>query len=148
MRRGLFAGGGLALIAVAFVAASQVADTREGLIAEIITLLCGLVGVGMLLYGLVPKRTSGQAPPGRARRSPPGRRSANDLLVAGGGILLAAILLGGIAASAGWPWALLGAVLLLPMLTGCAYLVIAFSRAPEREWTIDLRHLLRRQAED
>lgn len=148
MRRTLFAGSGLLLIAVAFVAASQVADTREGLIAEIVTLLSGLAGVGLLLYGLVPKRASTVAPAGRTRRAPPSRRSANDLLVAGGGIVLAAILLGGIAASAGWAWALLGAVLLLPMLTGCVYLVVAFSRSPEREWTIDLHRLLRRRAED
>jgi peptidoglycan/LPS O-acetylase OafA/YrhL len=147
LRRGLFGGAGLILIAIAFLAAGQVADTREGLIAEIITLLCGLAGVGLLLYGLVPRRPSAFARATIVKRQPPGPRSANDLVIGGGGLLLAVILLGGLAASAGWGWAALGAVMLLPMLIGCGYLLIAFMRAPVREWTIDLRRLFRTRAE-
>ena len=44
---------GAALIAVAFVAGGRVADTREGLIAEVITLFTALVGVGLILYAWV-----------------------------------------------------------------------------------------------
>ena len=42
MRRIAFVISGLLCVAVAFVAAAQVADTREGLIAEIVTLLISL----------------------------------------------------------------------------------------------------------
>ena len=73
---------GLALVAIAFIAASNVADTREGLIAEVVTLFSGLVGVLLLLYGLVPKRAAGArdaAPPAPSELGP-GPRSANDLL--------------------------------------------------------------------
>jgi len=142
VRRAIFATSGLLLVAVAFIAAARVADTREGLIAEIVTLLAGLGGVGLLLYGLVPKRNA-FAPSSAARPAgTEGRpRTANDLLVGGGGLAVAVLLLGGLALSAGWGWAALGAVLLLPMIAGSAYLVIAFVRAPQREWSIDLRRL-------
>jgi MFS family permease len=142
MRRPLAIAGGLLLIAVAFIAATRVADTREGLIAEVVTLLSGLAGVGFLLYGLVPKRparTSASAPLPRPSR--PARRSANDLLVGSVGLLLALVLLGGLVLSAGWLWALVGAVLLLPMIAGCGLLLANFIRAPKREWRIDLRRL-------
>ena len=58
MARWIAAFAGLALVAIAFIAASHVADTREGLIAEVVTLFAGLVGVLLLLYGLVPKRAA------------------------------------------------------------------------------------------
>ena len=143
MRRTLGIGGGLLLIAVAFIAATNVADTRQGLIAEIVTLLSGLAGVALLLYGLVPKRAApaSTAGPKRTEAAVQGPRTANDLLVGTVGMLLAVILLGGIVLSAGWMWALLGAVLLLPMTIGCGYLLAAFIRAPQREWRIDLRRL-------
>jgi hypothetical protein len=134
---------GLVLIAIAFFAATDVADTREGLMAEIVTLLAGLAGVGVLLYGLVPKRPHSPAAP--AKPSPAaaatGARSANDLVVGGGGLVLAVILVGGLLFSGGWQWALVGAVLLLPMIAGCVYLLSLFARAREREWRIDIRRL-------
>jgi hypothetical protein len=142
MTRKLAIVGGLLLIAVAFLAATNVADTREGLIAEIVTLLSGLAGVALLLYGLIPKRVSrAMAVTPRPAPSPKRPRSANDLVLGGLGLLLALILLTGLVLSAGWLWALVGALLLLPMMIGCAYLLAAFIRAPDREWKIDLRRL-------
>ncbi len=132
------------LIAVAFLAASRVADTREGLIYEVVTLLAGLAGVGLLLYGLV-------APMGQPRSTSQSLRvaaptsdrvhNASELLVGTAGLVVSAILLGGIAATVGVLWALLGAILLLPMIAGSFYLCFAFARAPRREWTIDLQKL-------
>ena len=145
MRRIAFVISGLLCVAVAFVAAAQVADTREGLIAEIVTLLAGLAGVGLLLYGLVPKRRDAPAPRGAPRKRPaqPSRRTANDLLAGGVGIVVAIFLLGGLLYSAGWLWAAMGAVLLVPMIAGSAYLLIAFARAADRDWSVDLRRLFR-----
>jgi hypothetical protein len=130
-------------VAVAFIAATNVADTREGLIAEVVTLMSGLAGVGLLLYGLIPKRPASgpAAQPRPADGAIKGPRTANDLLLGSLGLLLAVVLLAGLVLSAGWLWALLGAVLLLPMTIGCGYLLAAFIRAPHREWRIDLRRL-------
>jgi len=143
VRRALGVGGGLVLVAVAFIAATRVADTREGLIAEVVTLMSGLAGVSLLLYGLIPKRAAAAAArrPQPAEDSSRGLRTANDLLFGSLGLLLAVVLLGGLVLSAGWLWALLGAVLLLPMMVGCGYLLAVFIRAPQREWRIDLRRL-------
>jgi hypothetical protein len=137
---------GLALVAIAFVAASHVADTREGLIAEVVTLFAGLVGVLLLLYGLVPKRAAvaPDASPTSASPRAPGPRSANDLLVGAAGLLVAAVLLAGLVMSGGWGWAVIGALLLLPMVAGCVYLCAAFMAARERDWTISFRRLIRR----
>jgi hypothetical protein len=138
----------LLLIAVAFIAASHVSDTREGLLAEVVTLLAGLAGVGLLLYGLVPRRPSAGGPPhGQAATSKP-RRTANDLLLGAGGIAISLILLGGLAYSGGWGWAAMGGVLLIPMIAGSGYLLIEFSRAAERDWTLDLRRLFGRRSGD
>lgn len=138
---------GIVLIGMAFLAAGRVADTREGLIFEVITLLAGMAGVILVLFGLfaTPGQTSRQAaePPPRDRPTPQRVRSANDLVVGGGGLVLATILIGGIALSTGPLWGLLGLVLLLPMVVGCAYLCVRFFRAPEREWRIDLQRLTR-----
>src|SRR5438046_4888515 len=75
----------MALVALAFAAATRVSDSREGLIAEIITLLGGLAGVSLLIYGLAARRrpssvlaTSSPAP----SRLTPRPRSRNDLLLA------------------------------------------------------------------
>jgi len=137
---------GLALVAIAFIAATHVADTREGLIAEVVTLLAGLGGVVLLLYGLVPKRAAGAhdatAVSPSLRRAGP--RSANDLLLGSAGLLVAAVLLTGLVMSGGWQWALVGGLLLLPMIAGCVYLCAAFLAAPERDWTINLRRLIGR----
>ena len=62
-------------------------------------------------------------------------------MVGTSGLLLAIVLLGGLAVSGGWTWAALGGVLLLPMIIGCGYLCVAFARAPERDWRIDLLRL-------
>jgi len=137
---------GLALVAIAFIAASRVADTREGLIAEVVTLFAGLVGVLLLLYGLVPKRAAGARDATPASPSPrrAGPRSANDLLLGSAGLLVVAVLLTGLVMSGGWQWAVIGALLLLPMIAGCVYLCAAFMAAPERDWTISLRRLIGR----
>lgn len=138
---------GVVLVVVAFFAAARVADTRVGLVFETITLLAGLAGVSLILYGLFA--TTGQPNDPAGARSPvivatpPRARSANDLLLGGSGLLLATILIIGIALSTGPLWALLGLVLLLPMIAGCAYLCFRFLRAPEREWRIDLQRLTR-----
>ena len=41
---------GVALLALAIAAVTRVADTREGLVAEIVTLLGALAGVSLLIY--------------------------------------------------------------------------------------------------
>jgi peptidoglycan/LPS O-acetylase OafA/YrhL len=140
---------GIALVAAAFLAAGRVANTREGLVFETIALLAGLVGGGLILYGLAA-RTRRVGPAAGARpeateRQGPQVRTANDLVAGGGGLLVAALLLVGIGLSAGPLWALLGLVVLLPMVAGCSYLVIRFFRAPEREWRIDLQGLTGRR---
>lgn len=124
---------GAALVALAFAAATRVSDTREGLIAEVITLLGGLAGVSLLIYGLTARRTS-HAPTGTAWRSDlPGKRggerSRRDILLGAGGILLALILLGGLGFSGGGLWLGLGFALLLPMIAGSVYLCVRFLRA-------------------
>lgn len=146
MARWIAAIAGLSLVAIAFIAASHVADTREGLIAEVVTLFAGLVGVLLLLYGLVPKRAAvaPDAPPASPSPRQAGPRSANDLLLGAAGLLVAAVLLAGLVMSGGWGWAVIGALLLLPMVAGCVYLCAAFMAAPERDWTINLRRLIRR----
>jgi len=123
---------GMALVTLAFAAATRVSDSREGLIAEIITLLGGLAGVSLLIYGLAARRrpssvlaTSSRAP----SRLTPRPRSRNDLLLGAGGIGLGIVLLGGLAISAGVGWALFGLVLLLPMISGSVYLCVRFLRA-------------------
>jgi hypothetical protein len=135
------------LVVVAFFAAARVADTREGLVFEVITLLAGLAAVILILYGLFATSSRQKGPVGTRLpaipAAPTGIRSANDLLLGAGGLVIAAILIIGIAVSTGPLWALLGLVLLLPMVAGCAYLCLRFLRAPEREWRIDLQRLTR-----
>lgn len=141
MRR-LSVAAGVALVALAFAAASRVADTREGLIAEVVTLFSGLAGVGLLLYGL----TSGRGPRRRPATSETKlvdettkARNANDLVLGGAGLVLAIALVIGLALSGGAMWAGFGAVMLLPMAAGSVYLCARFIRSPTRTWRIDLR---------
>jgi hypothetical protein len=137
---------GAALIAIAFVAGSRIVDTREGLLYEVTALLAGLAGVCLVLYGWVSgsrPRLQSASPPA-ARAAAVQSRSATDLLAGGAGLVIAAGLVAGIAFSAGAPWALMGLVLLLPMILGSAYLCLRFVRAPQREWKIDLRRLTHR----
>ena len=129
MRRlSLVAGG--ALIAIAFGAATFVADTREGLIAEVVTLMAGLLGASLLLYGLLAG--SRPAPqPAASAISPAAARapSSREFTIGTAGLGLAAILIGGLAITAGWQWAALAAVMLLPMIAGSAFLCGRFLRA-------------------
>jgi hypothetical protein len=147
--RWLSLGAGVALVAIAFAAATRVADTREGLISEAITLLAGLVGISLVLYGLFanarPARTTAQAARPTRTEKKQTVPTANALVIGGGGIVLAAGLLAGLAISGGLLWAGLGLILLLPMVAGSAYLCIRFVRSPERDWTIDLRRLMSRK---
>lgn len=104
------------------------ADTREGLIAEVITLLAGLVGVSLVLYGLL----AGARPASRPsvpQALPPARTpSSRELAIGIAGLVVAVILIGGLAISAGWQWAALGSVMLLPMIAGSAFLCFRFLR--------------------
>jgi hypothetical protein len=137
-------GAGVILVVVAFLAGSRVADTREGLIYEVVTLLAGLAGVSLLLYGLVAPMSRAGRTPQSLRIAPPATEkvhNAGELLVGVAGLVISAVLIGGIAATAGFSWALLGGVLLLPMIAGCIYLCVSFARAERREWTIDLQKL-------
>lgn len=123
---------GAVLVAVAFAAATRVSDTREGLLAEVVTLLGGLAGVSLLLYGFAAR---GPSRPGTVVRSiapaqhTPRPRSRNDILLGAGGIGLAIILLTGLAMSGGFWWGFFGLVLLLPMIAGSVYLCFRYLRA-------------------
>ena len=127
MRRpSLVAGAGL--IAIAFGAATFVADTREGLIAEVVTLMAGLVGVSLLLYGLLARTR--RAPRPAVAITPASRApSSREFNIGAAGLGLAVILIGGLAISAGWQWAALGSVMLSPMIAGSAFLCSRFLRA-------------------
>jgi|SRR5438552_2233255 len=123
---------GAALVVLAFAAVTRVSDTREGLVAEVITLLGGLAGIGLLVYGLTARRAPAGRPSSMPRpqtRAAPRPRATRDLVLGVGGIGLALVLLGGLAVSGGALWAAFGLALLLPMLTGCAYLCVRFLRA-------------------
>jgi hypothetical protein len=120
---------GAALVVVAFAAATRVADTREGLIAEVVTLLAGVAGVGALIYGLAARQ---RTPAGRqSSQTPrPARpRTASDLLLGTGGVAVSAVLVIGLAITAGPLSAVFGLALLLPMIAGCVYLCVRFLRA-------------------
>jgi hypothetical protein len=141
-------GAGVTLVAIAFAAATRVADTREGLISEVITLLAGLVGISLILYGLLANTRRFAAAAQAPRPTRPKQQTvptANALVIGGGGIVLAAVLLAGLAFSGGVLWAGLGLILLLPMVAGSTYLCVRFLRSPVRDWTIDLRRLMSRK---
>jgi len=123
---------GVALIALAIIAVTRVADTREGLVAEVVTLLGALAGVSLLIYGLAarPRPQAASAAPRAASSVGTLRpRSSRDLRLGAAGIALALILLGGLAFSGGFWWAAFGLALLLPMLAGCVYLCLRYLRA-------------------
>ncbi len=136
---------GVILVAAAFAAATQVADTREGLVFEVVTLFAALAGVSLLLYGLVAT-LSGTRPviPAPVAPRPGGEKvhNAAELLVGVSGLVVAALLLAGTAAAAGVMWVFLGAILLMPMIAGSAYLCFTFARGPRRDWKIDLQKLI------
>src|SRR5438445_1247552 len=139
---------GVILIAGAFLAGARVADTREGLVYEVITLMAGLAGVSLVLYGLVATLGRPQARLSEPRRTIPVAEkvhNAGELVLGVFGLLVAAILVIGIGVSAGMVWALVGSILLLPMIAGSAYLCFSFARGPRRAWRIDLHELLSRR---
>ena len=145
--RWLTLGSGAVLVVIAFLAGARVADTREGLVFEVIALLAGLAGVSLVLYGWVAPTARAHAGPPRppaALRPAPQVRSANELLIGGGGLVSVVVLVAGIALSASPLWAVLGLVLLTPMAIGSAFLCLRFLRAPQREWKIDLEKLTHR----
>jgi hypothetical protein len=146
--RWLALGTGAVLVTVAFLAGSRVADTREGLIFEVIALFAGLGGVSLVLYGWVAgaARAHTPRPPPPVASPPPVQiRSANELLIGGAGLVVATGLVIGIALSAGTLWAAMGLVLLMPMVIGSAFLCLRFLRASQREWKIDLQRLTQRR---
>jgi hypothetical protein len=139
---------GVILIAGAFLTGARVADTREGLVYEVVTLLAGLAGVSLLLYGLVAtlgRPQAGVPPPQIAAQPGEKVHNAGELVLGAFGLVVAAILIVGIGVSAGLLWALVGSVLLLPMIAGCAYLCFSFARGPRREWRVNVRQLLSRR---
>ena len=74
---------GVALLALAIAAVTRVADTREGLVAEIVTLLGALAGVSLLIYGLTARpRPQVAAPtrPGPLLATPRGRSSRDKIV--------------------------------------------------------------------
>ena len=129
---------GVVLIAVAFAAATQVADTREGLIAEVVTLFAALVGISLVLFGMFAGvRLRTRSAQSQAATAPAASaRSVRDLLLGGAGIAVALVLLAGLTASAGIQWAGLGSLMLLPLIAGSLYLCIRFLRAPVRDWHV------------
>ncbi|MEO8745833.1 MAG: hypothetical protein ABI334_04160 [Candidatus Dormiibacterota bacterium] len=120
---------GIALVAIAFAAGSRVADTREGLIAEVVALLGGLAGISLVLYGLLAGSRRAVASTSVRRSTAPAVRPGRDVALGSAGLILAAVLLSGLALSGGWQWAVLGLALLLPMIAGSAYLCARFLRA-------------------
>lgn len=124
----LAAGVGLAVLA--FAAVTRVADTREGLIAEVVTLFAGGAAVGLLIYAYVARSDFRPRPaPARAPASAQRRPSRRDLGLGAGGLVLAAALLAGLSVSGGALWAGLGFALLLPMIAGCVYLCVRYLRS-------------------
>ena len=122
---------GVALIVLAIAAVTRVEDTREGLIAEVVTLLGGAAGVSLLIYGLASRRGLPKAPALGSRRkdAAPVAPSRRDVVLGVGGIALSLILLTGLAITGGVAWAALGLALLLPMFAGSIYLCVRYVRA-------------------
>lgn len=122
---------GVALLVVAFAAAGRVADTRQGLIAEVITLLAGASGISLATYGLAARKRPGQTRQPRSSARPSGAvaRSSRDLALGAGGIVLVLVLVTGLALSGGPLWASFGLLLLLPMVAGSVYLIRRYFRA-------------------
>lgn len=121
---------GVALAVLAVAAVTRVADTREGLIAEVVTLLAALGAISLLIYGLAARRDFLPRP--AAPRPPvPARvpRSRRDAALGVGGLVLAAVLLTGLGISGGVLWAGFGLGLLLPMIAGSVYLCVRFFRS-------------------
>jgi hypothetical protein len=121
---------GIALIVIAFGAGTRVADTREGLIAEVITLLASVAGIALVLYAVFGGARPPARPPGVAQPRAPARLpSRRDFAAGSAGLLVAAALIGGLLVTAGWQEAAWASVLLLPMIAGSAFLCGRYLRA-------------------
>jgi hypothetical protein len=122
---------GVALIVLAIGAVTRVADTREGLIAEVVTLLGALAGISLLIYGLTarPRPHAAVSPRPAAQLASARPRSSRDIALGAAGILLALVLLIGLGVSGGLIWAAFGLALLTPMVAGCVYLCLRYLRA-------------------
>ena len=120
---------GLALVVIAFAAATRVADSREGLVAEVVTLLASLGGVGLLIYGLTARPAVPGAGKTAARSAQRRPRTRSDLVYGAAGVVVAAALVAGLAFSGGPMLAAFGLALLLPMIAGCVYLCVRYLRA-------------------
>lgn len=129
MRRALSLIVGAGLVAIAFVAGGRVADTREGLIAEVVALLGGLVGVSLVLYGLLAGARPAPRPSITRATAPLRAPSPREFTIGAAGLVLAVVLIGGLVVTAGWQWAALGSVMLSPMIAGSAFLCGRFLRA-------------------
>jgi hypothetical protein len=122
---------GVALVALSVGAVTRVADTHEGLVAEIVTLLSALAGISLLIYALTarPRPSAAAPPPAPPAPSGPRPRVRRDLVLGSGGLALALVLLAGLAVSGGALWASFGLALLLPMIAGSVYLCLRFLRS-------------------
>lgn len=121
---------GVALAVLAVAAVTRVSDTREGLIAEVVTLLAALGAVSLLIYGLAARKDFLPRPaPPRPAVQAHVPRSRRDVALGVGGLVLAAVLLTGLGVSGGLLWAGFGLGLLLPMIAGSVYLCVRFFRS-------------------
>lgn len=122
---------GAALLVLAFAAVGRVSDTREGLVAEVVTLLAGASGFLLLIYAFAARRRPALPQSQRGASGTPSTyaRSGRDLLLGGAGVGIALILVVGLAVSGGPLWAGFGFMILLPMLAGSVYLFVRYLRA-------------------
>jgi len=122
---------GVALAALALAAVTRVTDTREGLIAEVVTLFAALAAVALLIYAFAARKDFRPRPvPHReSTLAEAPTRSRRDVALGAGGLGLAALLVAGLAVSGGVLWAGLGVGLLLPMIAGSLYLCVRFLRS-------------------
>lgn len=122
---------GIDLIAIAIGAVTRVADTREGLVAEVVTLFAALGGISLLIYGLAarPRPASPRPVAEAAVATAAAPRPRRDLVIGGTGVVLGAALFTGLAVSGGPLLAVFGLALLLPMLAGSVYLCVRYLRS-------------------
>ena len=127
MIRWVALGSGVALIAISVIAFTKVADTREGQIAEVVTLLAFGIGFVLLIYAFAARQRPTSASSVAREQTRHGgtsvpRGSPRDLALGAAGVVVSAVLVTGLAVTGGLLWAGLGFVILLPMLAGSVYL--------------------------
>ncbi len=127
MIRWIALGSGVGLLAVSVIAFTKVADSREGQVAEVVTLLAFGIGFVLLIYAFAarprpapPAAVAPKEPQGGHPSMPHG--SPRDLALGAAGVVVSAVLVTGLAVTGGLLWAGLGFVVLLPMLAGSVYL--------------------------